>query len=610
MPSRNSLLSSSNVTMLSTLRARIVEKKLKKKNKWSLIEKGKYTALAKLIARMLHKSGCTQGKVGSVISYITKHAGLEVEGDMSRCTVQCALIEGGVAARVQLWYEIANTDGVTLSSDATSIRGENYEGAHIMINKGSSHKILLGQYSALNFKVHDFLRVWKGGNGDHAPDIKKILLGYNKLQRMEPQKLVDLVCDILQSNLWKVSSEAEWAKLSNNEKNIRTKSSMGTLAFRLGEEVFETLPEETKHEIKLFFWAGCSMHKELNCCKVFDDGMKKFYEEHPELDQPVLLSNKDSDATIQLADDTGESTATVQQALKVSEHGGVKLVSLFGALVNHKDNKKGIHDSYENYFCPTIGASVRFPDMSNTRYQSHRRGGARIIAYLKEHHDFMDIIKDNKQKRTLNHLEQNIVKGIHCPQTISQIVALVLFCMAVMHPYALHVHGPGTENLNMLDLGPYHSSGEGAHEELITNLIPLFSPSTDSYKIAMLDGQLWSNTKAWAACIELFPTLPHVQPLMLVGLKSDTEKAEKVQKEKERLAAIGAEADCREIVKMTDTKLKDQLELHRQAADNEVTLKLKLKVKADRLAALLAALDHSEARIATLASVSSINPPS
>jgi hypothetical protein len=91
--------------------ARIAEKKLKKKNKWSLIEKGKYTAPAKSIARMLHKSGCTQGKVGSVISYIAKHAGLEVEGDMSRRTVQRALIEGGVAARVQLGYEMADADG-------------------------------------------------------------------------------------------------------------------------------------------------------------------------------------------------------------------------------------------------------------------------------------------------------------------------------------------------------------------------------------------------------------------------------------------------------------------------------------------------------------------
>ncbi|KAF8168636.1 hypothetical protein K438DRAFT_1909600 [Mycena galopus ATCC 62051] len=682
--------------------ARTAETKAKKKNKWNLMEKGRYTPAARAIARVLGKSGCAQGKVGTVITYIAKQAGLEVKGNMSRRTVQCSLIEGGVAARVQLAHEMAGADGVTLSSDATSLRGENYECAHVMINTGDSHKMRqlsltstvshssetqldnlksqianisdiyrrspLGQRSAFNFEVHDFLRVWKGGNGDHAPDVKKfyrlgeewkressrILLGYDKLQHMEPQKLVDLVRAILKNNLEEVGGEAEWAKLS-------TKSSMDTLAFRLGEEVFQMLDKETKREIELFFWAGCSMHKELNCCKAFDDGMKKFYEEHPELEQPVLLANKDNDATIQLAEDTGESTAAVRRALKVSERGGTKLISLFGALVNHKDDKKGLHDVYENYFRPSIGAGVRFPDVSNTRYQSHGRGGARIITYLKEHRDFMEFVKDNKQKRTLNHLEQNILKGLHCPQTISQIVALVLFCMAVMHLYALHVRAPGTEHLNMLDLGPYHTSVKDHMKKLIADPTPLLSPSSDSYKTATLDGEPWSNTKAWDTCIKLLPTLPHVRPLILAGLKSglecferfttefiegglidtstaderrkgnmpahndnnegglgswrkfsreihekrtkDAEKAEKVRKEKARLTAIGIETDRLEIAKMTDPKLKDQLELHRQEGDKEVPMKSKLKLKADRLKALLVAVDRFEARIATLNSV-------
>ncbi|KAJ7311690.1 hypothetical protein DFH08DRAFT_822457 [Mycena albidolilacea] len=570
----------------------------------------------------------------------------------------------------------------------------------------------LGQQSALNFEVHDFLRVWKGGNGDHAPNVKfyrlgsewkressRILLGYNELQHMEPAKLVDIIRDILKSNLHEVGGEVQWAKLSDQEKNTRTKSSMDTLAFHLGEEVFETLPEKCKQEIELFFWAGCSMHKELNCCKAFDDGMKKFYNDHPELDQPVLLANKDNNVTIQLAEDTGESTAA--------------------------DDKKGLHDVYKNYFQPTIGAGVRFPDVSNTRYQSHGQGGARIITYLEEYHKFMVFVKDNKQKRTLNHLEENIVKSLHCPQTISQIVALVLFCMAVMHPYALHVRAPGTENFNMLNLGPCHASVKAHMKKLITDPGPLFSSSPDSYKTATLDGRPWSDTKAGDACIKQLLTLPHVRPLMVAGLKAafecfehftmefveggltdtsteaeqrkgnmpahncnnegllggwcrfsrespsttvghftdrtmfncnetqgfiddnmtteedqqflqqearridesgvekarqvelnahklvtveakrakDSEKAEKARKEKERLGAIGIEMDCTEIAKMTDPKLKDQLELHRRAGDKEVPLKSKLNRKADRLMALLAALDRLDSTVAMPASV-------
>ncbi|KAF8209762.1 hypothetical protein K438DRAFT_2058662 [Mycena galopus ATCC 62051] len=696
-------------------KALIAEKKAKKKNTFSLMEKGGYTSSAKAIARVLDKSGCSQGKVGTVISYIAGQAGLEVKGNMSRRSVQRAKIEG----ELRPGFNSRMTWRMRTSSDATSVRGENYEGAHVMINKGSSHKMRvlsltstvshssetqienlekqignisdiyrrspLGQRSALNFEVHDFLRVWKGGNSDHASDVKKfsrlggewkressrILLGYEELQCIEPQKLVDIVRDILKSNLEEVGGEADWAKLSEDEKNTRTKSSMDTLAFRLGEEVFETLPEETKREIELFFWAGCSMHKKLNCCKAFDDRMKKFYEAHPELDQPVLLANKDNGATIQLAEETGESTAAVRRALKVSERGGVKLISLFGALVNHKDDKKGLHDVYDNYFRLTIGPGVRFPDVNNTRYQSHGRGGARIITWLKEHREFMEFVKDNKQKRTLNHLEENIVKGLHCPQTIPEIVALVLFCMAVMHPYALHVRAPGTENLNMLDLGPYHASVKDHMKKLIADPSPLLSSSPDSYKTATLNGQPWSDTKAWAACIELLPTLPHFVEGGLIdtsteerrkgnmpahncnnegllgswrrfsrespsstvdhfidgvmfhrnetqqfldehmnteadqdflrqearridesGLEKarreelnahklaaveakcakDADKAEKVRKEKERLATIGIVTNLEEIKKMSDPKLKDQLELHRREGDKEYTV--------------------------------------
>jgi hypothetical protein len=150
---------------------------------------------------------------------------------------------------------------------------------------------------------------------------------------------------------------------------------------------------------------------------------------------------------------------------------------------------------------------MRFPDVSNTRYQSFGRGAARLITYLDQHRLFMDFVKDSKSKRALNHLEQNVVKGLNCSKTVSQMVALVLFCMAVMHPYALHVRGPGTEQLNILELGPFHQSVKVHMKKLIDNVSILTSPSVDSYKSATLDGQPWSDPKAWAACIRLIPSL-------------------------------------------------------------------------------------------------------
>jgi hypothetical protein len=119
-------------------KAKNAEANSKKKSNWSLIEKGRYTPAARAIVRVLDKAGCAQGKVASIISYIVGQAGLKVKGRMSRHTVQRALIEGGVAARIQLAHEMVDAKGtknfmhqssltqieclgVTLSSDATSV---------------------------------------------------------------------------------------------------------------------------------------------------------------------------------------------------------------------------------------------------------------------------------------------------------------------------------------------------------------------------------------------------------------------------------------------------------------------------------------------------------
>ncbi|KAF7349510.1 hypothetical protein MSAN_01741400 [Mycena sanguinolenta] len=700
----------------------------KVKTNWSLRKGGAYTADARAMARALVGAGCSQEKVGKMIQYVASMAGRSVKHKMSRQTVQRALMEGGVAARIQLAHEMANADGVALSTDATTMRifsmtstvshSSETQLANIKFQISAISRLYkqspLARRSKLNFELHDFARIVKTMNADHAADAKKlarlfkewrnetswILLGYEEIQRMEPPKIVKIVREIAATNLQEVGGADTWSKLSDDAKDTLTKSSMDTLAHCIGDEVFSNLPPEVKREIELFFWVGCSMHKELNCCVAFEKGMQLYYEGRPESERPVLLANRDNDATIQLAEEGGESTAAVRRALKVSERGAIKLISLFGALVNHKDDKKGLHDIYENYFRPTIGAGVRFPDTSNTRYQSHGCGGARLLSYLEEHCTFMNFVKDQKSKRTLNHMEQNIVKGLHCSRTMAQMIAFVLLCMA----------------LNMLDLGPLHDSVKIHMQKLIENPSILVSSSPDAHKLATLDEKPWSNQEAWAACVRLAPTHPDVVPLISAGLKEaldcferfteefavggridtttpeerlagcasstndpnkgllgmwrkfsrespsstvghftdqamfrrndtqtfmdkvmntdedhqflrqearridessaekarqaelnahkqqvvderrekDVEKAEKARKETERLTAIGIKLDCAEVEKMTDPKLKDQLELHCRRRDKEIPMKSHMKNKGERLAALLAAIGRLE----------------
>ncbi|KAJ7601296.1 hypothetical protein B0H17DRAFT_1155387 [Mycena rosella] len=130
----------------------------------------------------------------------------------------------------------------------------------------------------------------------------------------------------------------------------------------------------------------------------------------------------------------------------------------------------------------------------------------------------MQFVKDHKTKRILNHLEQNVLKSLFCLKTLAQMVLLVLFCMALMHPYTRWVCGKGTEILNILDLGPFHASVKAHIRKLIENPDLLLSSSPDSYKLATLDGLPWSDLKAWSECVKLLPTLPDIKPLLLAGL--------------------------------------------------------------------------------------------
>ena len=78
------------------------------KENWTyrLLHKGTYKPQARELACMLVAAGCSKEYVGSVIQMICKKAGVTVQGKMSRCTVSRAILEGGIAAQIQLGHEL------------------------------------------------------------------------------------------------------------------------------------------------------------------------------------------------------------------------------------------------------------------------------------------------------------------------------------------------------------------------------------------------------------------------------------------------------------------------------------------------------------------------
>ncbi|ESK81598.1 hypothetical protein Moror_11131 [Moniliophthora roreri MCA 2997] len=115
-------------------------------------------------------------------------------------------------------------------------------------------------------------------NGDHASNQKKtvclmlawkeeslwILLGWEHLQTLMKEELMLILSEVKIKVVDKAGGFLEWVKLTEEDQHLHYKAGMDALALKLGEEQFKTLPEDKKQDIDLFFWAGCSMHKELN----------------------------------------------------------------------------------------------------------------------------------------------------------------------------------------------------------------------------------------------------------------------------------------------------------------------------------------------------------
>src|SRR5437667_9646500 len=80
------------------------------------------------------------------------------------------------------------------------------------------------------------------------------------------------------------------------------------------------------------------------------------------------------------------------------------------------------------------------------------------------------------------------------------------------------VRGPGTEEVNMLDLGPLHQKVQKHMEAVIANP-EILLPNHGTYKSGSMDGKPWYTPEAVEAVKKLSPSLPHLKPLLVAFFK-------------------------------------------------------------------------------------------
>ncbi|KAF8146326.1 hypothetical protein K438DRAFT_1990862 [Mycena galopus ATCC 62051] len=498
---------------------------------------------------------------------------------MNRRTVGRVITEAGIKVRLQLGHELARAKALCLSSDGTSDRNIKYEARHITytaptysndpsapqeavatrlveVDHALDHtaqsqfdgwditnaKLVdvyinspLGRRDKLEgyaYEADDLWRKTVAYNSDHAADVVLVAqktkerkqdvlerdLGQEQLRNMSETEAEDALWDVVRE----ICDDPDALDRSSIPPELRVEA-LQSLARHLGATAFEALPEDRQQILSRMIRAGCCKHKDHNCTKAGMAGMQAAWEAHG-FTPPILLANKDNAATIALGDEA--DSAAVERAVKASQRGGYKVVSLCGDLFRHKDTKRGHQDLHRLYFSKVKynatgeHSTVKFPDTSNNRYNTHLHGGGELLTYLPEYIDFFNIIRDTKHISGLNHMEENALMGLRNDETICELVVMTVYKNAVPDPYFKLVSRPG---VNHIDLGPLHVQIAEHIEKLISNTDLLLDPLSLP-EDATLDGEGFSDQFAMDSAHYWLAThpdhLPVVEKLLVAFLEA------------------------------------------------------------------------------------------
>ncbi|KDR76527.1 hypothetical protein GALMADRAFT_67262 [Galerina marginata CBS 339.88] len=521
------------------LKRRMHERSKSHPNTFRMMEKGCYTAAARSLARLLVSTGTAEAKVGGALVEIGDALGVKVNRRVNRRSVQRFILEKGVAADIQLVYEIINSAKITYSSDSTSHRHIEYEcrtialqvvdysdpdaklewksrtlGIGTSINHASQTQVdglkqrlrelgevfnnsPLAKRKGLHFKPDDFAFRLIGTTGDHAADQKKsheilriwrlevilMRLGEEALMGMDVGRCLATLIAMKAKQVESYGGQQKWDALSADEKA----GADAQIIRDIGKQVFDALPQDHQERLTRFIRTGCCMHKDLNCVK---GGAKAMAEMWTNLKKtpPRLLANKDNAAVLANRSSGTEPTAAEKRAEEVSKRGGVHATTLGGMIFRNKDTKKGQQDTYVWYMEKHIGHRVPYPDVSNTRYGSHGEAAAVILVYLSLFLSFMEAIRDAKDRPGETNIEKNFAAALKDIPTLTELCVLALYNIAVSRPFMQHVR----THENLLNLREFFEK-KAAFLQSIVDKPALWTGDDVSHETGHLDGAEWDE---------------------------------------------------------------------------------------------------------------------
>ncbi|KAJ7650528.1 hypothetical protein FB45DRAFT_1017922 [Roridomyces roridus] len=312
-----------------------------------------YKVELRALARVLISCGCKQGRVGELMQDVARIFGVDLDRAMSCRTVRRVILEGLVAAQVQLGAEMKQTNDITMSSDSTSRRKLNYQSSHIHLRvpeKNPDGSVSLssipksrfaGIASTVDHSTETSKNAWlalynnitstynasplgrrlgsldlrlicrrlRGMCGDHANNEKALSntfkevkheallqdLGEERLRELDGQ--IDELRTLTQRLMGRKFDDAGgfdvYMRLSPEDKAAHDLACVHAMTRELGEEALNKLDEADRRLLTVWVWTGCCMHKDQNSFKGGNTHMTGYWKELG-VPGPIRLANKET----------------------------------------------------------------------------------------------------------------------------------------------------------------------------------------------------------------------------------------------------------------------------------------------------------------------------
>src|SRR6266496_3409478 len=302
---------------VETAKAKII----RQKSVHHLLHKGIFKEETCNLVRLLSQSCCSANRINDIISAVLNTVGITMVGSISRRSVAQIIREGYFAAQIQLGHEMKMAESMTVSADGTGHQSINYNSRHVHMLvedyessdggiihatrflgikpscDGSSKEAIADWQTTiteiLNFYNCSPFGKWSGGsliglvdilvkltgmNTDHCSKEKKDAyeieelkkwavnqcLGEEAMMEKSLHEIYELQIGAQRKMIQAAGGQQRWEALPEVTKSEKRAKMVENVVQDLGKGAFELLDLHEKCFLRLFIWAGCGCHKDLN----------------------------------------------------------------------------------------------------------------------------------------------------------------------------------------------------------------------------------------------------------------------------------------------------------------------------------------------------------